>query len=283
MNVHWLLEKDVFSENLEPMKAAITGQGFDLKIHDYTPMQSSRTYLDLYKYGECVVFYGTLGFGKQIAREASWVPGVYCNLAKLECSHYYAHLGEYLLNERYIMMPYADLKRRKEFVFDTLGIQGTVFVRPSSGSKLFHGQLLEIENFDKQYEKLNFYDFSSDALVVLAEPVNLDAEWRLVVCDKKIIAASQYRMQDFMPKIMDNCPEDVREFGQKIAEGEFQPDPAWVLDIARTRDGRLRLIEINSFSCSGLYACDKEAVVREVSKVALKEWQEIYAKESKCI
>lgn len=39
-------------------------------------------------------------------------------------------------------------------------------------------------------------------------------------------------------------------------------------------DGRLSLLELNSFSCSGLYECDLEAVIRAASAVAEDQWIE---------
>jgi hypothetical protein len=33
-------------------------------------------------------------------------------------------------------------------------------------------------------------------------------------------------------------------------------------------------MEIGCFSCAGLYECDKDVIIEEVSRVAIKEWQE---------
>lgn len=60
---------------------------------------------------------------------------------------------------------------------------------------------------------------------------------------------------------------------KKIAEHEWQPDICYTVDIAE-HDGRVSLLEINSFSCAAFYDCNIEAIVREASVVATKEWME---------
>lgn len=274
MDVKWLLEKDVFHENLEPMKEEIKRQGFEYKLCDYVPFEGSIDYLSIFNEDDCVIFYGSLGFARQIRKQARWVPGVYCDLPNFECTKYYGHLGKFLLNQNYVMLPYGDLLRQKDFLFAKLGQSGTLFMRPSSGFKLFSGMMVHEESWDKDYELLSFYDdvIEKSSMIVVAEPVNLDAEWRLVTVNKKVVCGSQYKMQDWMPKISENVPDDVMAFGQEVVDAGYEPDPAWVLDVARTRDGVLRLIEINSMSCSGLYAANKEIVVRELSQLAWSEY-----------
>jgi hypothetical protein len=43
-----------------------------------------------------------------------------------------------------------------------------------------------------------------------------------------------------------------------------------MLDICET-EGQLRLVELNGFSCSWLYACDLSAVVAEASALTERE------------
>jgi hypothetical protein len=98
------------------------------------------------------------------------------------------------------------------------------------------------------------------------------SEWRFVVCQHRIIAGSRY--QPSQP-VGDN-EEDAAAWNlaAHIARTPWQPDPMWILDICKTSGG-LSLLEINSFSCSGFYACDVEPIVREATRLALWEWMEI--------
>ena len=38
-------------------------------------------------------------------------------------------------------------------------------------------------------------------------------------------------------------------------------------------DEKLYVLELNSFSCSGLYACDLSEVIRTASEIAEREWR----------
>ncbi len=108
-------------------------------------------------------------------------------------------------------------------------------------------------------------------LVVVSTAKEIDREWRLVVADDEIVASSQVRV-DGAISVSEGCPEKVLEFGRSmLADICWRPDPVFMLDVCEAR-GRLRLLELNSFSCSGLYACDLRDVVRAVSKVAERAW-----------
>ena len=53
------------------------------------------------------------------------------------------------------------------------------------------------------------------------------------------------------PRFRFNCPN---------------PDPAWTLDVCESWPD-LAVVEVNSFSCAGLYACDYEAVVQAINEL----------------
>jgi hypothetical protein len=66
------------------------------------------------------------------------------------------------------------------------------------------------------------------------------------------------------------CPRDVHDFAaQALAATPWRPDEVFMLDVCESGDG-LRIVELNSFSCSGLYACDLPAVVAAVSEAATR-------------
>ena len=57
----------------------------------------------------------------------------------------------------------------------------------------------------------------------------------------------------------------------KIATAEWQADRVYVCDIALLDNDVAKVIELNAFSSSGLYACDTLKIVEAVSEEALKE------------
>ena len=46
------------------------------------------------------------------------------------------------------------------------------------------------------------------------------------------------------------------------------------MDIAEDNDGKYWLLELNSFSSAGLYASNKDNIVKKVSEIAEKEYDE---------
>ena len=66
------------------------------------------------------------------------------------------------------------------------------------------------------------------------------------------------------------------QIAQRIAKEEWQPDKAYTLDVCKS-NGEYFMLEANSFSCSGLYKCPPEPIVKSVSEAALKEWKEYNA------
>src|SRR5688500_18454607 len=98
--VNWLLETDLFDENLGKLVDEIRKQGMICKIAGQESYVGGKTYLDLFDPDDCVVFYGSLGFSAQVTKESKWVPGSYYTRKNYYCSSYYPYYGEHLLNNR---------------------------------------------------------------------------------------------------------------------------------------------------------------------------------------
>ena len=45
-----------------------------------------------------------------------------------------------------------------------------------------------------------------------------------------------------------------------------------LIDVCETNEGNFYLLELNSFSSAGLYACKKELIVKRVSEIALEDY-----------
>ena len=255
MKVKWLLERNVFSEDLDPLVAEIQRQGMEVEQIRYVPFEAGS--YDNFDDGDCVMCYMSLNLVRQLRREKPWIPGSFCDLPNFECSAYYAHFGQYLLNrDSYFMLPLSELKRRKEEIFDRFDLpRGStpirqIFVRPSCGFKTFSGQLLDLRHFDTDFSW--FEEFATpESLVVVAFPKNILREWRFVIARKQVIAGSRYKP---LQEPLGDSEADVRakDLAQQIAQEEWAPDPMFVIDICEADTG-FHLLEINSFSCSGLY------------------------------
>ena len=139
-----------------------------------------------------------------------------------------------------------------------------MFARPNGVEKLFTGRCVAEDDFAVALAPAR-YDPTTQ--VVIAAPQGIGREWRLVVAENTIVAASQYMAQGQIA-IAPDCPNAVREFVQNMLnEVNWHPDPIFMMDVCES-EGKLTLLELNSFSCSGLYACDMAAVVAATSDIA---------------
>lgn len=199
-----------------------------------------------------------------------------CDLKKFECTYYYPRLGKYLLNDRYVMLPYGELVRQREFLVDTFANGTSIFVRPNGGDKSFSGKVISVHSDDyaKEVRDLGFYGVDAESLVIVSKPQHILEEWRLVVVEGQVVASSQYKNCGLV-KLQEGCPQYVVDFAQQVI-ATWQPERCWVLDIGNTIGlaGNIpRVVEINSFSSSDLYVCNKDDVVRAVSAAAVMENQ----------
>lgn len=273
MKPKWLLQTDIFKENIDGLIQAIEKFGYEYDVYKYVPFWGDKTYKYVFKPDDCIIFYGSLNFAQQIKKETCWTPGVYCDLNQLKCSSYYTYFGAYLLNQDYWMLPFGELKRRKEEIFRVFG--DNFFIRPDSGFKTFTGQILGRDNFDKEISFFKNYGLEDNSIVLLSSLKNLAEEYRFVVCENKVVTGSLYKRyleNETSPQV----PTDAVNFAQNILNSiDFPYQDPYTLDVAKVGDNFF-VVEINSFSCSGFYQADVEKIVEAVSQKALKDWEEIY-------
>jgi hypothetical protein len=280
MNVGWLIDGDMFEGYRDELLAAIRGQGHEARLIR-APSPPFRwddvgcSYRETFPKDSCVISHGDIDLVTRIHRERRWVPGAFCTVENFYWSSYVCVYGKYLLNRDYIMLPFGDLDRCKDFLFRTLGRDDRVFVRPDSPLKLFTGQIASRPTFAADLDFMGFYEFPPNSLVVVSSPRDILAEWRFVVANAKVVAGCQYKNGpdlDLRPQYDENA------FGlaEAIASMGYQPDPAWVMDICQTADGGYHLLEIGGFSFADLYACNKADVVAAVSAAARDVWEKTH-------
>lgn len=289
MRCKWLVEDYANDNSIQPLMDEIKAQGMDLEIVKYKPWESGE--FNQYPNEDCVVFYGTLNLARQLQKQKGWIPGIICNFKNFYCHTYYSYWGKYLFNKDYMMLPMMELLRRKDELFksyrsyfatqyeymdgEDICYDYYIFIRPDSGAKPIIGQLLAYRDLEKEFElfKTQAGNDLDQIVIVISSPKHPIEEWRCVVVDKKVVAFSQYK--DFGElETKREIPDKALCLANEIVQEEWQPDIAYTLDICRTTIDTYHLLEANSFSCSGLYKCDPEPIVREISKVATKEWEE---------
>jgi hypothetical protein len=219
--------------------------------------------------GDCIVGYGTFPFARQIQLHRRWTPGAWCDPVNLDCSCYFAPFGKFLLSQRYTIMSAVEAVRQRDRLYEEFGPDDEVFARPTGCNKVFTGRCIFRDDFASG---LSPATFDPATQVVVAAPREIGREWRLVVADDRVVAASRYAVGG-SKSVEAGCPAEVRAFAESmLAEVRWRPDPLFMMDICES-DGRLWLVELNGFSCSWLYACDVEAVVAAAADLATRAWQ----------
>jgi hypothetical protein len=271
--VSWILEDGVFGCSLAPLATEIREQGHDVKIVDYT--RGITDYQHFFPQTECVIFYGSLYIAEQILSwDLSWKPGIIGTIEHYYCTAYYPHLKPWLLNAGGDILPLSELSasaaQNPQSLFN-LEESKRLFVRPNSPLKPFAGSLYsvrEVADLDNFMQRHYLED--PNILVVVAPEKFIEAEWRAIVAGGKILSASQYRQFE-KPYYQSGMPENLRQVAEAVAQQQWQPDSIWVLDLCYS-DHLAWVLEINFFSCSALYECDLNSVVREASDAAWKQW-----------
>lgn len=227
------------------------------------------------KSDQCVILNGSIQFVNAMANQGNvYTPGAYGFSKKTDCSHYFTKIPkEYLLNFPYVLTTWAELKRSKEYYKD-LFFNTQLFVRPNGGNKSFPGQGIYYCYWDETISEIEKTSGVTDeTLLIIGNHKSIQKnEYRFVIVDKKVVTGSSY---NWSKECSQEYPKEAEELAQKIADLDWQLDSAYTCDIAIAPTGP-KLIELNSFSCAGLYACDRLKIVEAVNKVALKDHNDVY-------
>lgn len=263
MRPDWLIQTNMEGVDTEPLIAEVLRQSMRVRMIEHR--LGAQVRFDDYNPHDCLICYGDIDFVRQVHRFAPFIPGAWCNFHNMKCSTYYAYFGEHLLNQQYAMMPVGDLLRRWDWL-STCVPDKPLFIRPDSGAKPFTGYVVSPDERHKIQTLVQAV--GPEMLVVVAPEQEITAEWRFVICNRKVVAGCQY-----LPTESRNYDPCSLRLAGVIASNDWQPDLCYTVDIARSND-KVFLLEVNSFSCAGFYSCDMESIVRGASLVAENEWLE---------
>lgn len=192
----------------------------------------------------------------EVARRKNWIPGVFHN-KNFDFTVWGSAYSGYLLNENAQVMKFKNVYFRNG---------ESIFIRPCDDTKIFSGELVDEEHFDKWQEKVYRYGSSlkPETPVLIAPPKKILREYRFFIVDGEPVTGSQYKEGERNIEM----PYDdgkVFDFVKRIIQ-IWQPADAFVLDIAETTQG-FKVIEINCINCSGFYGCRVEKLVDAMMKV----------------
>lgn len=258
--IKWFLEPGVFQDDLTPFIEELKKRKVKLHVLEFgKPLDD---YVKLAKNDVDVVLTGSFQFARKLG-ESGFYNGLFCNTARLKCNYYYPRFGGNLLNRDYVMLPFGELKFKPLEVFSQVEASGHVFIRPNSGTKGFPGTLVSRDNWLHTLKLLSLRTDLED-LVLICRPQSIKREWRTIVVDRKIVAASQYKDEGTVVRIKE-VPDEVLVYAQNIVDSvSYTPDRAWTLDVCENIKDELKVLEVGSFSCSGFYAAEPAPIIDAV-------------------
>lgn len=219
---------------------------------------------------DCVVIYGSHQFNRAVAKVRQYQPGSLGLVDRTEVNAYMSNLPlEWFLNRHGVMTTWAQFQARKDFWFKLFPGE-RVFVRPNSGFKVFTGTTVTLDEWDYDIQGLEkCTGVMRETPMMVAPAQEIKGEFRFVVAEGKVIAGSEYRWDNVLD-IRRDWPQECFDLAEQVAQHEWQVDIAYTCDVALTPEGA-KVVEVNSFSCAGLYACDLELVVDGISLAAWRE------------
>lgn len=267
---NWIIQDVIFGDRLAEMEAVL--RAHDNAVHvlrrasALTPIEQIPFSRDL-----PTVAMVSLNIARRLGSRPDLIPGPFYRPEVFRVSHYAAHWGEYLLNDGFVLLPWSEFRRRLPAWQDQFGFLGGVFVRPDSGNKTFTGLTIPFDDWDHETRCLEVLSgVTAETLVSISRPrADIDGEWRFWILNGMPVTHSAYSWRD------DEDPRDPPlacvKLVNELCQHAWQPDVAYTVDVCMTGDGA-RLVEINSFSCSGVYQADLCRLSEAAISVATDEW-----------
>jgi hypothetical protein len=271
MKPKWLVENFTGDNGYEDLITEIRSQGMECVVLDIRNHFELRP--GLINDNECVVFQGSIQLFRKLKAELNAYPLGWMTDQNYLCSRYYPHFQKFLFNDKHVLTSVAGLKHNKWWFYSSFGKEAVIYVRPDGGDKVFTGQLLDLQDFDKFWDNKVVCNTKDDDLVVISTPKNVVGEWRYIVTNKKeILGTSLYNYQG-QRTYVPSAPEKATTLCKQILDVGWYPDPVFTVDICEDSDQNYWLMEINSFTSAGTYAAPKAPIVKRVSEIAEEEWK----------
>ena len=258
--MHWVIQNHFFSQvYFDTLCRQLESYGIS-----YSCVQVSASLLqikpEIESQESLIIVMGSSSLGK-IAKQRKWTPGYFDN--NLDYRLYMQHYGSDMLNEQAVIAPLGQLQPAWE----------KFFIRPVSDKKTFSGTVMNCAEFSDMQQHAatdigqqpSAVAFDQNDIVVIAPLQTIYAEYRFWVVDARIVTSSRYRLGK-KGMFSSDVDERITAFAQKQID-KWQPDRAFVIDIADTEDG-LKVIEINAINSSALYAANAGKLINAIEAMS---------------
>lgn len=269
MKLCWLIDNDLVAEEQPDL-------GSHIKSLGYSAYKLS-TALDTpnIKYDpECIyVFLGSFEELRRVQKNFGFPVATYGINGLINRSGYMSYLpNEWFLNEHSVMTTWGQLQNNSHRFFNRFD-SDRLFVRPNGGNKLFTGQVFEKSSIHEEMQFLDRYSsVLPETIIWIGEAKKIDREYRFWISVGKVVTWSEYSWDKTPIQNVTEPSQVVIDMAEQVAKHEWQVDRIYTVDITKY-EGEAKIIELNSFSCAGLYNCDGKQLLETVSRDILAEWE----------
>ena len=146
---------------------------------------------------------------------------------------------------------------------ELLGKGAAAFIRPDSDSKVFDGGVYDASSFAATTRKI---PNRGEMSVMVASPVDIEAEWRFFIVEKEVVGCSEYRRWGRF-STQGSVPHAAIELAAELAS-RWSPAEVYCIDLAASAD-RIGVVEANCFNASQMYAAVVPRVLGAVNAYVL--------------
>lgn len=264
--VTWLIQTNLGdAADIAALQAACAALGLPCRGFEAVPFSDALPELE--DAPGPVVFYGAARLVAHVVASGRWWPGGFFDPERFRASRWLPRYAPFALNASATWTTLREAAARSDW-----DDARAWFVRPDGDLKEFAGAVMDMAHLRGWAERLEARDcgWLLDVPILVAPPVEIDREWRVVVVDGVAVAGSRYRSAGRLD-IVAELPDVARALAERAAAA-WAPAPVFVLDVAQAR-GEAWVLEVNGFNSAGLYACDPRAVVAQVSRWVEATWQ----------
>lgn len=258
----YVIQRNLLNEaDFARLVEAVTRYDLDHCFVDIIPFTSSLQE-EIEPKQPCMIFGSTTL--ARIATERAWTPGSFLN-ENHDARIWIPAYGPHALNSDAIFCTFGNVPDRWD----------PFFIRPCLDSKSFTGEVLDRKEFAEWRDKVlkSGATIDEDTPVMIAEPTQINAEYRFFIVDGKVITGSIYKLDGRAMTLPWNrnttvpIDTEITEFVRERA-AQWSPARGYVLDVARTPMGP-KVIEINNLNSAGFYKCDISLILQAIEAM---EW-----------
>lgn len=239
MRTSWIVQTNVEPESTSPLALRRACEALGNPFFELAVTPRSLSLPPMPHVEGPAVLHGRTTLILRALEHPTWRRGIFFDPKTFRHDAYVAHYGPRMLNADARVVSWSELQSESHRP------EERVFLKPNDDFKDFTGGVFSYAEISVLHDKLVSAGVPAipTSSVVVSQPREVDAEWRIFLVDGRAVAGSMYR-----PTGDARVPDEVFSFAEDAA-AEWAPAPVFVLDVARS-DAAWWVVECNCFNGS---------------------------------